>query len=631
MNFRTKLITNTCLSIGLVSIFTACNNSENTTVAYSAIAYTQTIAIGDEECPAGGIMLLTGLDGNSNNVLDPEEVEGNEKICNGERGPVGETGPAGPVGPAGEKGEKGDKGDTGESGPIGPIGPIGPVGPVGPAGEKGEKGDIGEPGPVGPAGEKGEKGDKGDTGEPGQNALVALTTEQPGSNCAYGGIKVESGWDENSNNVLDPQEVENTKYVCSINSSFSGWIGVERAGNINFSASTPQVAIDNNGLATAVWAEKHSSKWNIYSNRYVPGHGWSTPELLQSDNSKQVSFSSPQITVDEHGNAMAIWTEVVDNKWQIWANRYNGTNWTGEERIDASTNSVLSPRIALSKNGKSAVALWIQYNDNDPYRKLYARYYTAANGWDTIIHRIDSNDAFSISTAEIAIDDQGNACAIWDQNAILTSHYSNSSGWSIAKELSNRGEKPQISMNRSGSAVAVWRHWYDNSKYFIETSRYIAGTGWTTIERIEYNSGDSADNPQVGIDEDGNAIAIWQQFDGSYTSIYSNHFGVLFGWGTAQLTETNDNGDASFPQISIDGSGNAIAVWQQFNGSFNNIWFNRYFAGSGWGTTPGPIAQKKDAVTPQIALGTNGNAMAIWNQYDGLYGYNVFSNYYINP
>jgi hypothetical protein len=47
-------------------------------------------------------------------------------------------------------------------------------------------------------------------------------------------------------------------------------------------------------------------------------------------------------------------------------------------------------------------------------------------------------------------------------------------------------------------------------------------------------------------------------------------------WGTAALIET-DNADSAFhPQIAVDGSGNAIAVWYQFDGMRSSIWANRY-------------------------------------------------------
>lgn len=44
--------------------------------------------------------------------------------------------------------------------------------------------------------------------------LVVTTPEPAGTNCLVGGIKVESGLDENGNGVLDLSEVEATEYVC---------------------------------------------------------------------------------------------------------------------------------------------------------------------------------------------------------------------------------------------------------------------------------------------------------------------------------------------------------------------------------------------------------------------------------
>jgi len=44
------------------------------------------------------------------------------------------------------------------------------------------------------------------------------------------------------------------------------------------------------------------------------------------------------------------------------------------------------------------------------------------------------------------------------------------------------------------------------------------------------------------------------------------------------LFETDDAGGAFSPQIAIDTNGNAIAVWYQSDGARNNIWANRWVA-----------------------------------------------------
>ncbi len=56
-------------------------------------------------------------------------------------------------------------------------------------------------------------------------------------------------------------------------------------------------------------------------------------------------------------------------------------------------------------------------------------------------------------------------------------------------------------------------------------------------------------------------------------------------WTGAVLLETNDMGTAVGADVALDANGNAVAVWQQSDGTRFNIWANRYNAStSAWGT-----------------------------------------------
>ncbi len=61
----------------------------------------------------------------------------------------------------------------------------------------------------------GDAGAQGPSGTDGADALVSTTTEPPGANCASGGTKVEAGIDANGDGVLDTIEVSSTTYVCN--------------------------------------------------------------------------------------------------------------------------------------------------------------------------------------------------------------------------------------------------------------------------------------------------------------------------------------------------------------------------------------------------------------------------------
>ncbi len=49
----------------------------------------------------------------------------------------------------------------------------------------------------------------------GMSTLVRLTAEAAGANCALGGRKLDSGFDANANDLLEPAEIKNTQYLCT--------------------------------------------------------------------------------------------------------------------------------------------------------------------------------------------------------------------------------------------------------------------------------------------------------------------------------------------------------------------------------------------------------------------------------
>jgi hypothetical protein len=77
------------------------------------------------------------------------------------------------------------------------------------------------------------------------------------------------------------------------------------------------------------------------------------------------------------------------------------------------------------------------------------------------------------------------------------------------------------------------------------------------------------------MDANGNAIAVWAQDDGPTMSIYANRYVAGTGWQEAQLIE-DGTGEARYPQIAMNASGNAIAVWEQYDGSAWSIYANVY-------------------------------------------------------
>ncbi len=267
----------------------------------------------------------------------------------------------------------------------------------------------------------------------------------------------------------------------------------------------------------------------------------------------------------------------------------NPVAWGTAAVIETNAGNAYAPQIAIDTNG-NALAVWQQHDGTRD--NLVANRYTAGSGWGTA-SLIETDNAGNASSPQIAIDANGNALAVWNQfDGTRYNIWANrfiagtgaGTGWGTATliETDNAGNAyfPQIAIDTNGNALAVWTQ-SDGTRYNIVANRYTAGTGWGTASPIETdNAGDASSLAQIAIDNNGNALAVWYQHDGARTNIWANRFisgtGAGTGWGTASLIETDNTGDAYYPQIAIDTNGNALAVWHQFDGTRNNIWANRY-------------------------------------------------------
>jgi len=352
--------------------------------------------------------------------------------------------------------------------------------------------------------------------------------------------------------------------------------------------------------------------------------------------------SNASIAMNSRGDAMVVWFHHDGARGNIWAMRYTaGIGW-GTAAIIASENRYVymdygeSPRIAIDPTG-NAIAVW-SWEDGTRY-KVWAIRYTVipsrsgSRGYWGTVQQIDSIAAGHAKMPQVALDGSGNAIAIWQQLTgtrwdIWASRHSPGSGWDAAQpvETDNAGyaELPQIAFDPNGNAIAVWNQ-YDGTQSNIISNRYTVANGWGRPTLIETNSDGKARDAQIGIDAGGSAIAVWSQKDATRYNIWANRYsgGLLFftnraRWGTAQLIETSNNGYAENPRIALDAAGNGIVVWFQSDGRRKTIWSNRYSAASGWGTEQ--IITGNDlgsAILPQIAVDPAGNAFAVWQSYDG--------------
>ena len=385
-----------------------------------------------------------------------------------------------------------------------------------------------------------------------------------------------------------------------------------------------RVAMDPSGNAIAVWQQSDGTRTNIWSNRYTPTSGWGTAELIENDNAG-IAWG-PGVAMDPSGNAIAVWQQSDGTRENIWSNRYTATSgWSSAELIENDdTGSATRPQVAINPSG-NAVAVWQQ--SDGTRENIWSNRYTATSGWSSAeLVETDTGDALF---PQVAIDPSGYALAVWQHWGgqsfyIVAELYRPHVGWGSGALVENAGGSafPEVAMDENGNAVAVWQQ-SDGTRTSIwsSRSRYKPSNvwDWDWVEIIENDNAGNAFTSSLAMDPSGRAVAVWEQYDGLRFNIWSNRYTPSDGWGTAELLENDNAGDAATPRVAVDPHGKAVAVWQQSDGTRTNIWSNRYTPSDGWGTAE--LLENDnagDALEPDVAMDAGGNAIAVWYQWDDM-------------
>lgn len=204
-------------------------------------------------------------------------------------------------------------------------------------------------------------------------------------------------------------------------------------------------------------------------------------------------------------------------------------------------------------------------------------------------------------------------------------------GWSAETRVDSAGENARAAAfaferNATGNAVAVWEQ-SDGTHTHIWANRFVGGA-WGTATLIGPDALGNATEPHVVVDAQGNATAIWLQGDGSQAfDIRTSRFDVQSGtWSMPQAHTTNNTGSARAPQIAGDVYGSVLAVWSQeygeggtvFGSHVMSAFFNARTQLPGW-----EVSRTLDHTNnercgePRVAMNESGDGLVIWAQSPG--------------
>ncbi len=408
----------------------------------------------------------------------------------------------------------------------------------------------------------------------------------------------------------------NLRVQSAFRSRWDGYLAVETLSEAGQDGFEPQVAVDRRGNATVVWTRFDGSHERIQSSFRPYFSGFEAAETISLAGQ---GASGPQVAVDHSGNAIAVWTRSDGAKLRVQsAYRSKWRSFRAPETLSDAGQDAFEPQVTLDGQG-DAIAVWTRFDGTNT--RIQAGFRPRGfffGGAQTL-----SPETIPASEPQVAADEEGNAIAVWTALVggnlrVQAAFKPDDENFGEAETISPAGSdafQPQVGLDGDGDAVVVYTR-FNGSNTIIEAALRPEHDGFGPAQPLS-GAGQDAFEPQVAVDRKGDAAAVWTRNDGSklrvegaFKSRWSNDFG-----SAETLSEAGQ--DAFEPQIAIDGSGNALAVWTRFDGTNERIQASYRPRWDEFEAAETISEGGQGASQPQVALDSKGNALAVWTRSDG--------------
>jgi hypothetical protein len=338
------------------------------------------------------------------------------------------------------------------------------------------------------------------------------------------------------------------------------------------------------------------------------------------------------IAMNPKGDAIAVWqysrSRAVGAKATIQAaTRPAGGTFSKPVSLSAPGKDAINPRPAIDPAG-NAIVVWqrghpIQHNDD----RVQASVRPAGGTFSKPVTL--SAPGKTSEDAEVAMDRDGNAIAVWERgdpyqeayrkNAVVQAATLRAGGsFSAPVTLSSpaRAEpEPVLAMSPAGHAVVAWEQ-HTPAGWIIQAAVREPGGRFSTPADLSVRNHHSQ-YPEVAIDRAGGATVVWER--GTITS--PKHFiqaatRPAAGAFSKPVDLTEPSGISSLPRVAMDPAGDTIAVWARYDPSddSDDSWAQASVRPAG-GDFSKPMtlsATAAHAHQTTIAMNQSGDAVAVW-------------------
>ena len=168
---------------------------------------------------------------------------------------------------------------------------------------------------------------------------------------------------------------------------------------------------------------------------------------------------------------------------------------------------------------------------------------------------------------------------------------------------------PDVALDSEGNATAVWDRWDGiGTETIVESAYRPAGHPWGEPEVLSPPDSQTA---QVVVDRNGYLTAIWERLTWPHAFIESSIRAPGGSWSEPVVIAQFGLAMHPEPWLAVDWEGNATAVWKE--GGVIMASYRPF--GQEWGE-PMPLSEGESFV-PETAMDSRGDATAVWMHHDG--------------
>lgn len=421
---------------------------------------------------------------------------------------------------------------------------------------------------------------------------------------------------------IDATSIDGAFYLSVVDSSTDASGTISSLGStLTFTPTQPLTFAERYAARIAPTVRDTTGHDSTLGSEYQ--WNFTTRDLVFSS-AREISLSSteptnPKVFATSRNRAVATWHRFDGIRYDVLVAEYAAGTWTAQQVIDTTSNDVIFPDIVIDGVGTTTAA-WSEQDAVSGCSSIWSARNTGA-GWNLPV-RIENT--CNLGFVRLAANSAGIVIAAWQQtNGTVTSIWANryvpGSGWESAVAIEQEANPVEsaidVGIDNGGNAIVVFQA-FDGTRNNLFASRFVPGTGWSTVSLETTTS--AAQNAQIAMKTDGFTVIVWEQADAVQDIAFAT-FTPGVGYSTAALIEGDESGPCSSPSIAISKTGAAVAVWERSIGGKFDIEAAFLPPGATIWLPSLKIENTSEAAGfPLVAIDARGFAVATWGQFDGV-------------